>query len=533
MGNMSQVNLSHNRLTHLGKHYFTGLRRITTLDLSFNKIQDIEKGSFENMGFAVLDLKGNKLKSIKSCFFFGITMEVSMWFSVEENLISTIEAGAFSSIEGLTTLQVRDNELVFLWESWLRGLSSPRFGYKGVLFYGQSTLRCTCANRWFVRRGKMKFEIVPTAFFCKYPLSMEGEDIFSIAHLPCPSPVVKITQDIDDHDVQFRCQATWEEESSIFWVLPDNTTIVLPGLGEDKRNANLTSQHFNISFQHDISACGWTWEAPSRVTTHCSHDLTAPNYAVKTVSVLVLPKRLVQKWNGTSIHCGVKSFSSDVVARRELYATFLSNKSKSQAKTASPGLMSLSYPPTPPDDATATLTYYSSVVQSENTSQAIDNTQTIKEIATSLYEVYAPVTTSILTNTNSIDVDDYVILLPSETHKRLHPNYFIASGVCTVPFALIFAACIYLQNRRYSITEDETVSEQEGGHQQRNNDASVPENQRDNSVSDTIADPYYSTINDSHENDETVEPYGVAKVCPQYGRAETRSSDVREHVDAD
>ncbi|XP_019640299.1 PREDICTED: uncharacterized protein LOC109482080 [Branchiostoma belcheri] len=381
----------------------------------------------------------------------------------------------------------------------------------------------------------MKFEIVPTAFFCKYPLSMEGEDIFSIAHLPCPSPVVKITQDIDDHDLQFRCQATWEEEeSSVFWVLPDNTTIVLPGLSEDERNANLTSQHFNISFQHGISACGWTWETTSIVTTHCSHGLTATNYAVRTVSVLVLPERLVHKWNGLSIRCGVKSFSSDMVARRELSVTLLSNKSKSQAKTASPGLMSLSYPPTPPDDDVATLTYYLSVVQSDNTSQAkVDNTQTSKEIATSLYEVYTRVPTSIRTNSNSVDEDDYVILLPSETHKRLHPNYFIASGMCTVPFALIFAACIYLQNRRYSITEDETVSEQEGGQQQRNNDASVPENQRENSVSDTIADPYYSTINDSHQNDETVEPYGVAKVCPQYGRAETRSSDVREHVDAD
>ncbi|KAI8488064.1 hypothetical protein Bbelb_341820 [Branchiostoma belcheri] len=362
---------------------------------------------------------------------------------------------------------------------------------------------------------------------------MEGEDIFSIVHLPCPSPVVRITQDIGDHDLQFRCQATWEEESSIFWVLPDNTTIVLPGLGEDERNANLTSQHFNISFQHDISACGWTWETPSRITTHCSHNQTAPNYAVRTVSVLVLHERLLHKWNGTSIRCGVKSISSDVVARRQLSVILISNKSKSQAKTASPGLMSLSYPPTPPDDAIATLTYYSSVVQSDNTSQAkLDNAQTSKEIATSLYEVYAPVTTSILNNTNSIDVDDFVILLPSETHKRLHPNYFIASFLCTVPFAFIFAACMYLQNRRYTITEDETMNEQESGQQQRNNDASVSENQRDSSVSDTIADPYYSTIHDSHES-ETVEPYGVAKVCPQYGRAETRSSDVRERVDAD
>ncbi|XP_019618484.1 PREDICTED: uncharacterized protein LOC109465567 [Branchiostoma belcheri] len=175
---------------------------------------------------------------------------------------------------------------------------------------------------------------------------------------------------------------------------------------------------------------------------------TAPNYAVRTVSVLVLHERLLHKWNGTSIRCGVKSISSDVVAR-------------------------------------------------------------------------------------SIDVDDYVILLPSETHNRLHANYFIASFLCTVPFAFIFAACMYLQSRRYSITEDETMNEQESGQQQqRNNDASVSENQRDNSVSDTIADPYYSTIHDSHEN-ETVEPYGVAKVCSQYGRAETRSANVREREGAD
>ncbi|KAI8491112.1 PtdIns(3,5)P(2) sythesis regulation factor [Branchiostoma belcheri] len=113
------------------------------------------------------------------------------------------------------------------------------------------------------------FTLIPDSLPCHYPTGMEGKDVFSVPtnDLPCPSPVVKITQDIDDHDLQFRCQATWEEEeSSIFWVLPDSTTIVLPGLGEDERNANLTSQHFNISFQHDIRACGWTWETPS----HCA-----------------------------------------------------------------------------------------------------------------------------------------------------------------------------------------------------------------------------------------------------------------------
>ncbi|CAH1270418.1 Hypp4332 [Branchiostoma lanceolatum] len=77
----------------------------------------------------------------------------------------------------------------------------------------------------------MSFLPIPDTLPCIYPLGMEGKDLFSIPtnDLPCPSPVVKITQDIDD-DLQFRCQATWEEDSSIFWILPDNATIPLPGL---------------------------------------------------------------------------------------------------------------------------------------------------------------------------------------------------------------------------------------------------------------------------------------------------------------
>eukprot|EP00058_Branchiostoma_floridae_P008559 XP_002594047.1 hypothetical protein BRAFLDRAFT_68513 [Branchiostoma floridae] len=160
---------------------------------------------------------------------------------------------------------------------------------------------------------------------------------------------------------------------------------------------------------------------------------TAPNFAVKTVSVLVLHEPLVQK--GVSIGCGVKSFSSNVEALTRL-------------------------------------------------------------------------------------PDDFVILLPTEKHERLHLSYYIASALCIVPSALITAACIYLQGRGCAFTEEETTIEEEQTcrHQPNN----------ENDVAASVNEPYYSTIQ-NYEGDEPVNPYGIAEACSRYGRTERRSCDVREN----
>ncbi|CAH1270416.1 Hypp4330 [Branchiostoma lanceolatum] len=388
----------------------------------------------------------------------------------------------------------------------------------------------------------MYFDMIPARLPCHYPLGMGGKDLFSIPteDLPCPSPVVKITQDVED-DLQFRCQATWEEESSIFWILPDNTTILLPGLGEVERKINLTSQHLNISYEHSISACGWTWVTSSSVTTSCSNGQTAPNYAIRTVSVLVVDEELVREWKGMSISCGVKSFSGNVVAEMPLGATLLSHKSESQVKSASPG--PTSSPLTFSHDTITTSTYYSSEVLADNASEALfDIIGTNKGTLTS-DESSTPAPLVVTNSTSPVYTDDFVILLPSENNKRLSLSYYIVSALCTVPFAFISAACIYLQSRRYAYTEEERITEQKSCHQA--NSDTLSENESDNSIKTTMNDPYYSTINDNSVNttmndpcystikdqpeNEQVNPYGVAKTCSRYDCAEKRSCDVREN----
>ncbi|XP_019641731.1 PREDICTED: uncharacterized protein LOC109483187 [Branchiostoma belcheri] len=320
--------------------------------------------------------------------------------------------------------------------------------------------------------------LIPDSLPCRYPLEMEGEDIFSIPtnDLPCPSPVVKITQDIDDHDLQFRCQATWEEESSVFWVLPDNTTILLPGLGEDERNANLTSQHFNISFQHDISACGWTWETPSRVTTNCSHNQTAPNYGARTVSTLVVDGELVGEWQGRAIRCGVKSFTS----------------------TIETGMLV-------PDN-------YS-------------GPHVVHRLATSERSSTSTPTQSTVVNTKA-HTHPLVVFLPTRVQTYLNLNWYVYVPLCTVPFLVLFAVCIALRNKQNVYREEHAMAELQSNNQPGN----AYENQADGATADSTAiDPYYSTIKDE-DLDETVSPYGIAKAGAQYGRGKKRSRSVGENT---
>ncbi|KAI8504779.1 hypothetical protein Bbelb_178970 [Branchiostoma belcheri] len=307
---------------------------------------------------------------------------------------------------------------------------------------------------------------------------MEGADIFSIPtnDLPCPSPVVKITQDIDDHDLQFRCQATWEEESSVFWVLPDNTTIVLPGLGEDERNANLTSQHFNISFQHDISACGWTWETPSRVTTNCSHNQTAPNYAVRTVSVLAVDGELARQLQGRSIRCGVKSFTSTIGAAMLVLDNF-------------------------------------------------GGLYVLHELATSDRSVTSTPTHSTVVNTKA-HTHPIIALLPSKVRTDLNLNWYVFVPLCTVPILVLFAVCIALRNKQNVYREEHAMAALRSNNPPDN----APQNQAEVATTDgTSIDPYYSTIKDE-DADETVSPYGIAKPGAQYGRGKKRSRSVRENT---
>ncbi|XP_019638187.1 PREDICTED: uncharacterized protein LOC109480439 [Branchiostoma belcheri] len=334
----------------------------------------------------------------------------------------------------------------------------------------------------------MYFTLIPAIFPCHHPLGMEGKDIFSVPtnDLPCPSPVVKITQDIDDNDLQFRCQATWEEESSIFWVLPDNTTIVLPGLGENERNANLmTSQHFNISVQHDKSACGWTWETPSHViTTNCSHKQTAPNYGVRTVSVLAVDVELAGQWQGRSIRCGVKS-SAGTYSTRILVLV--------------------------PDNFSAL--------------------HVVHKLATSERSSTSTPTHSTVVNTKA-PTHPIIVFLPTRVKTYLNVNWYVIVPLCTVPILVLFAVCIALRNKQNIYREEHAMVELRSNNQPGNASENVPENMADGATAESTAiDPYYSTIKDE-DLDETVSPYGIAKAGAQYGRGKKRSRIVRENAAA-
>ncbi|CAO1412382.1 unnamed protein product [Diamesa serratosioi] len=102
------------KIPSISKKVFKSFSHIHTIDLSFNKITEIEDKSFEsNSKLEVLKLQGNNLIKISKNLFYGEFNDLTELY-LSFNGISSIEESAFNNLVALMVIDISQNCLKYL-----------------------------------------------------------------------------------------------------------------------------------------------------------------------------------------------------------------------------------------------------------------------------------------------------------------------------------------------------------------------------------------------------------------------------------
>lgn len=121
-----------NHITHISPAAFRGLDNLTTLSLSNNRLSEVQSHTFSSMrNLRLLDLSNNQLWSLHPEAFTlpGHTLKelnLSRAFGNHTSITNLVSALRHSGLEGLTTLDLSSNNLIFLPPGMFSALSSLR-----------------------------------------------------------------------------------------------------------------------------------------------------------------------------------------------------------------------------------------------------------------------------------------------------------------------------------------------------------------------------------------------------------------------
>ncbi|XP_044003406.1 leucine-rich repeat-containing protein 15-like [Aphidius gifuensis] len=118
-----EINLSRRNLVVLPKDIFTGFENIENLDLSYNRLDYLEPGTFNNLlNLQTLALDVNNLRALSSDIFNGIEKLTSL--SLSQNKLNFIQPGTFNNLSNLKCLYIYKNRLTSLPKDIFVGLKN-------------------------------------------------------------------------------------------------------------------------------------------------------------------------------------------------------------------------------------------------------------------------------------------------------------------------------------------------------------------------------------------------------------------------
>ncbi|BFY99802.1 hypothetical protein BsWGS_02841 [Bradybaena similaris] len=194
----------------------------TVLDLRFNKIKTIPRGSFPHLPHLhTLFLNNNELHELEEGSFDGLPQ--LRYLYLYKNKIQKIHPNAFRSIPHLEQLFLHSNELSKFPEHIFDSNSNLN-----RLRLDSNSLVCDCDMMWLADMLKEKSTHTQAAVICKYPSKFQGRSLMSIAKedFHCEKP--KITMQPKDVDVSFgntvyfTCRAEGDPNPEIMWFHNDN-----------------------------------------------------------------------------------------------------------------------------------------------------------------------------------------------------------------------------------------------------------------------------------------------------------------------
>uniref|UniRef100_A0A8L0DQF5 Peroxidasin n=1 Tax=Oncorhynchus mykiss TaxID=8022 RepID=A0A8L0DQF5_ONCMY len=172
----------------------------TILDLRFNKIKDLQPGSFR------------RLKNLNTLL-------------LNNNHIRRIPRGAFEDLENLKYLFLHNNRITHLVLGTFSHLQSMK-----RLRLDSNTLNCDCELLWLADMLKQYAESgnAQAAATCDYPRRLQGRSVATLTaeELNCELPrITSEPQDVDvtsGNTVYFTCRAEGNPKPQIIWLMNNN-----------------------------------------------------------------------------------------------------------------------------------------------------------------------------------------------------------------------------------------------------------------------------------------------------------------------
>ncbi|XP_043916354.1 peroxidasin homolog [Protopterus annectens] len=221
----------------------------TILDLRFNRIRDLQSGSFKKLtNLNTLLLNNNLIKRIPRKVFEDL--ESLQYLYIYKNEIHTIDHQAFKGLVSLEQLYLHFNnievldpdtfdglpklERLFLHNNRISRIPTETFSRLNSLKrlrLDSNKLVCDCDVLWLAElmRGYAKNGNTQAAATCEYPRRLQGRSVSSVTaeELNCERPrITSHPQDADvtpGNTVYFSCKAEGNPKPQIIWIHNNNS----------------------------------------------------------------------------------------------------------------------------------------------------------------------------------------------------------------------------------------------------------------------------------------------------------------------
>ncbi|XP_061699023.1 peroxidasin isoform X1 [Syngnathoides biaculeatus] len=218
------LDLRFNKIKDLQTGSFSRLKNLNTLLLNNNHIRRIPRGAFEDLeNLKYLYLYKNEIQSIDRQAFKGLVSLEQLYLHF--NIIDSLEPESFSHLPKLERLFLHNNRITQLVPGTFSNLQAMK-----RLRLDSNSLNCDCELLWLADLLKQYAESgnAQAAATCDYPSRLQGRSVATLTaeELSCEIPrITSEPQDVDvtsGNTVYFTCRAEGNPKPQIIWLRNNN-----------------------------------------------------------------------------------------------------------------------------------------------------------------------------------------------------------------------------------------------------------------------------------------------------------------------
>ncbi|KAF8787391.1 Peroxidasin like protein [Argiope bruennichi] len=242
------LDLRFNKIREITKHTFKDLGKLNTLLLNNNHLIRIEDDAFQaTPELRYLYLYKNRIKFIGKDAFKGLHNLEQLY--IHFNKIEKIEPSTFADLPSLERLFLHHNKLTKIPYGAFKKLKSLK-----RLRLDSNALICDCEIMWLAEMLKENEGVTQAAVTCEHPVTLQGKQLMALSNeeLRCKRP--KLTEEPNDVDVSFggtayfTCRADGDPKPDIVWL--HNSNEILPE--QDERYSILEDGTLMITEAQDL-----------------------------------------------------------------------------------------------------------------------------------------------------------------------------------------------------------------------------------------------------------------------------------------